>query len=67
MSLNDVFISAQTAMFRDGVCQKFVVSKCLWWEFLHGEPCFCLDISVYTRSNVYFVDKFCYKMGLNNV
>ena len=22
---------------------KFVVSKHLWWEFLHGEPRFCLE------------------------
>ena len=26
---------------------KFVVSKHLWWESLHGEPCFRLDIPVY--------------------
>ena len=25
---------------------KFVVPKHLWWEFLHGEPCFLLDILV---------------------
>ena len=46
MSLNDVFTS-QTVMLRNRVCvSKFVVSKHLWREFLHGEPSYCLDISV---------------------
>ena len=45
---------------------KFVVSKHLWWEFLHGEPCLLLDISVYMLKCV-FVDIFCHKMGLNDV
>ena len=32
---------------------KFFVSKHLWWEFLHGEPCFRLDISVYMLKYVF--------------
>ena len=31
---------------------KFVVSKHPWWEFLHGEPCFRLDISAYMLSKI---------------
>ena len=32
---------------------KFVVSKHLWWEFLHGEPCFRLDVLVYMLKCVF--------------
>ena len=32
---------------------KFVVSKHVWWEFLHGEPCFRLDIYVYMLKYVF--------------
>ena len=53
MSLNDVFTSTQTVILRDGVCQKFVVSKHLWRELLHAEPCFRLDILVYTLKCVF--------------
>ena len=46
MSLNDavpVFTSAQTAILRrDGVCQNI-----LGGNFLHGQPCNRLDISLY--------------------
>ena len=65
MSLNDVFTSAQTIMFCDSL-SKFVVSKHLWWEFLHGEPCFCLDISVYTLKCV-FCRHILLRNGLNDV
>ena len=49
-----MFTSAQTVMLRDGPSlSNFVVSKYLWWEFLYGEPCFRLDISVYMLKCVF--------------
>ena len=32
---------------------KFVVTKHLWWELLHEEPCFCLDVLVYMLKCVF--------------
>ena len=61
-----MFISAQTAMFRDGVCQNLSFQNVFGGNFCTENLVF-VYIFQYTRSNVYFVDKFCYKMGLNDV
>ena len=52
MSLNDVFTSTQTIVLRDGVCQNLSFQNIFGGEFLHGEPCFRLDISAYMLNKI---------------
>ena len=47
MSLNHVFTSTQTLILRDGVSQNLSFQSIFGENFLHGEPCFRLDILVY--------------------
>ena len=53
MSLNDVFTSTQTVIIHDLVCQNLSFQSIFDENFLHGEPCFRLDILVYMLKCVF--------------
>ena len=46
---------------RDGMCQNLSFVKHFGWEFLHGEPCCCLDVSIYLLKCL-----FCWDIVLEN-